>query len=342
MTETITNQERQGKDKRRRAWTVRLLVALLLLLLFAAVAVAVYLYSLVDSLKRTAEQMYQPLPAALASRPLHKGQPASPRAAGIEDVPPITILLLGIDQWAQDKGRTDTMILAAVHPGKKSTLLLSIPRDTRVKLAGSGAWDKINHSYAYGGTEMTLHTVYALLKIPLDYYISVNMDGFERIIDELGGVEVHNQTAYQYWGYQFPEGKIQLDGERALAYARMRYYDPKGDLGRNQRQQQVLKGLLEKLKQPSLLTDYERILSQVSEHVKTNIQFAEWRTFISSYRPAAENIETEQLAGRGELIDGIYYYIVSPEEINRVRGRFQAFLASAAEFVPRPLGGAMP
>lgn len=327
--------------KRRRARKIVLLPVSLLLLL-ALTVVAVSLYNAFHSLQRAAEQMYQPLPNTAASRPLRESLPETNTASNIAEVRPITILFLGIDQWEGEKGRTDTLLLAAVHPGKKRTLLLSIPRDTQAELAGSGRWDKINHAYAYGGTEMTLHTVHSFLGIPLDYYVSVNMDGFEQIIDALGGVEVHNQTAYQYWGYQFPEGIIQLDGERALAYARMRYFDPAGDLGRNRRQQQVIKGLLDKLKKPTLITNYDHLLSQIGEHVKTNIRFAEWQELIISYRPAAEHVESEQLDGWGEIIDGVYYYIVTPEERTRVRERFLAFLAEEEVVVLRPLGGAIP
>ncbi|UFJ42507.1 LCP family protein [Brevibacillus humidisoli] len=333
MTYSRTVTRRQAIDAKRRTQKVRLLRFAVSLLLLLLAAIAAYLYSFYYTIKLTADRVYQPLDTSPTVR--HNKMPI------LVNAKPITILLFGVDQRENDRGRSDTLLLAAVHPAKKTTLLVSIPRDTRTELVGRGTLDKINHAYAFGGTEMTINTVQAFLDISIDYYVSVNMEGFEQLIDVLGGIEVQNQTAYQYWGYQFPVGTIHLDGERALAYARMRYYDPAGDLGRNLRQQQVIKAILDKAKM-SLVTNNHEILERIGASVKTNLHYEEWKEVIGRYRPAAENVETDQLRGSGKVIDGIYYYIVTPEERARVHDRFEAFLLEDTTERHWPLGGAVP
>ncbi|WP_322398685.1 LCP family glycopolymer transferase, partial [Clostridium perfringens] len=107
--------------------------------------------------------------------------------------------------------------------------------------------DKINHAYAFGGVEMSGSSVENFLQYPIDYYIKVDMEGFSSIVDSLGGVTVNNNMGFAYAGYDFDEGKLNLNGDEALAFSRMRFEDPKGDLGRNTRQREVLKGILNKL-----------------------------------------------------------------------------------------------
>src|SRR5690606_15649276 len=105
---------------------------------------------------------------------------------------PFSVLMLGVDERAGDKGRSDTMIVITVNSEKNSMEMLSIPRDTRLEIVGKGIDDKINHAYAFGGVEMAMNTVEKFLDIPIDYYIKVNMEGFKDIVDTVGGVSVNN------------------------------------------------------------------------------------------------------------------------------------------------------
>ncbi|WP_317951459.1 LCP family glycopolymer transferase, partial [Rossellomorea marisflavi] len=145
---------------------------------------------------------------------------------------PFSVLLLGVDERAGDKGRSDTMIVVTVNPHEKTTKMLSIPRDTLVDIVGRGTRDKINHAYAFGGVEMSMDTVEEFLDIPIDYYAKINMEGFKDIVNAVGGVTVNNDFTFSSGGYTFNEGQLSLNGEKALAYTRMRKQDPRGDFGR--------------------------------------------------------------------------------------------------------------
>src|SRR5690606_4075310 len=167
-------------------------------------------------------------------------------AIDINEADPISILLMGVDERSGDAGRTDTLIVVSVNPNTNSMQMLSIPRDTYVELVGRGTQDKINHAYAFGGVDMTIDTVENFLDVPIDYYVKVNMEGLEQIVDALGGIQVESTFAFSYEGSTFEEGTLTLTGEEALRYARMRKGDPKGDFGRQDRQKQVIAGIIDK------------------------------------------------------------------------------------------------
>ena len=100
-----------------------------------------------------------------------------------------TIMIMGVDERADDVGRSDTLMVATIDPKLDQAALLSIPRDTRVKIKGHG-YDKINAAYAYGGERLTQSTVEDFLGVNMDHYIIVNVKAFQRIIDALGGVDI--------------------------------------------------------------------------------------------------------------------------------------------------------
>lgn len=154
---------------------------------------------------------------------------------------PFSVLLLGVDERESDAGRSDTIVVMTVNPTVQSTKMVSIPRDTYTEIIGRNAKDKINHAYAFGGTVMAVASVESLLDIPIDYIATINMEGFESIVDNIGGVSIVNELGFNVDNYAFPEGEIHLDGETALVYVRMRYEDPRGDFGRQDRQKRSLK-----------------------------------------------------------------------------------------------------
>lgn len=90
-----------------------------------------------------------------------------------------TVMIMGVDSREGDVGRSDTLMVAAIDPKKKQAALLSVPRDTRVKIKGHG-WDKINAAYAYGGHDLTRQTVEQFLGVPMDHYVIINMESFEK------------------------------------------------------------------------------------------------------------------------------------------------------------------
>ncbi|MET3697036.1 LytR family transcriptional attenuator [Bacillus oleivorans] len=292
------------------------IVSILVVLLGAA---GVYGFNIYQSLKETTETMHTPI---------ERVQPEKrPEKVTLEKKDPFSVLLMGVDKRENDSGRSDTMVVLTVNPNTNSVKMLSIPRDTRVEIIGRDTEDKINHAYAFGGVAMSMATIENFLDIPIDYYIEINMEGFKDIVDAVGGVEVNNAFAFNYEGYTFEEGTLQLSGEEALAYSRMRYEDPNGDFGRQQRQRQIISAIIKKGASLSSLWNYSNIFDALGANVKTNLTFEEMVDIQRNYGSAAKNIEQYQIAGNGQMINSIYYYMVSDEE----RARLQDLLRQHLE-----------
>lgn len=90
---------------------------------------------------------------------------------------------------------------------------------------------------------MAMDTVQKYVDIPIDHYVSINMKGLKELVDAVGGIEVNNDLTFSQDGYDFTIGKITLNGDQALSYSRMRYEDPNGDYGRQERQRKIVEGV---------------------------------------------------------------------------------------------------
>ncbi|MFE5292874.1 LCP family protein [Isoptericola sp. NPDC056618] len=149
--------------------------------------------------------------------------------------------------------RTDTiMVLQKPRSGPAS--LISIPRDTYTEIPGHDP-NKINAAYSFGGAPLLVETVEGLTGLSIDHYVEVGFGSVEEIVDAVGGVElcydrdVDDPKSELTW----EAGCHMADGETALAFSRMRYSDPKGDIGRAERQQQVIAAVAAKVVKPSVL-----------------------------------------------------------------------------------------
>ena len=245
----------------------------------------------------------------------------------MEKKDPLNVLLLGVDEREGDRGRSDSMMILSLNPEAQETKIISIPRDTRTVMEGNepeaGRLDKINHAYAFGGTNMSVSTVERFLDIDLDHYVRVNMEGLAMLVDTVGGITVDNPLDWYdegdyLEGYHYKKGDITLDGPQALGYVRMRYEDPNGDAGRNERQRQVIEAILEKGNQIGSVTKLNEFMSVLGNHVKTDIDLVGVRDLFFHYRQASQQISNYQMSGRDAMIDGIYYLQVDPQEIDRV------------------------
>ncbi|MGX1827038.1 LCP family glycopolymer transferase [Paenibacillus taichungensis] len=301
---------------------LKLTLSALSLLLLGILGYGIFVYYTVKS---TANNMYEPLdsvePVSIVT------DVRGGKEININDNDPFTVMVMGVDERNTDVGRTDTIIVLSVNPAKKSVLMFNIPRDTRTEIVGHDTVDKINHAYAFGGVNMAVDTVEKFLDSPIDYYIKVNMQGFKQLVDILGGVEVNNQFEFDYQGHHYSEGLIKLNGNEALGYTRMRYDDPRGDLGRNSRQRQVLEYLMHSTLQISNVIHLKTILSEIENNVRTDITFEEMKSMLVNYRSVMENIETVELEGEGTKINGVYYYLIDQEERNRAHELIQKHLA---------------
>lgn len=244
------------------------------------------------------------------------------KAVDLEEQDPLSILLLGIDTGdlgRTEQGRSDTMMVATVNPKEKKTTIVSIARDTYVQIVGHGTDDKINHAYAFGGAAMSMDTVESYLDIPIDHYVAINMKGLKELVDAVGGVEVSNSGEFTQSGYTFKHGLNTLDGDRALAFSRMRKEDPRGDYGRQERQRAIVVGVVKKLLSMDGITKYQEVLEAMESNVTTDMHFADMKKIALNYRDAFTNVKTEQMQGEGFMQDNISYQRVSEDELKRVQ-----------------------
>lgn len=298
-----------GKKKNKKRIVLQVAGLFFLIVL---VGIGVYGFTIYKSLTDTVETMHQPIDREISQKRLEK--------ITLEKKDPFTVLMLGVDERVGDRGRSDTIIVLAVNPNNQSVKMLSIPRDVRTKIVGHGTVDKINHAYAFGDVKMAMETVENFLDIPIDYYLKINMEGFKDIVDAVGGVTVNNDLDFTSNGKHFKKGTINLNGDKALAFSRMRYEDPNGDFGRQHRQRQIIEAIIHEGASLSTLTNFGDIFNALGKNVKTNLNFNEMVDIQRNYKDASHQIDQISLSGQGTMIDGIYYILVPEKERMRVQG----------------------
>ncbi|EEM03192.1 Transcriptional regulator, LytR [Bacillus pseudomycoides] len=242
---------------------------------------------------------------------------------------PFSVLIMGIEDYATDgqNGRTDSLMFATINPKTKNVSLMSIPRDSRVTIAGKNKKDKINAAHAYGGEKMALDTVENFLRVPVDHYVKIDFKGFKGIVDAVGGITVDVPFNFEersdidyYKLIQFKQGQQELNGEEALAYVRMRKQDPNGDYGRAARQRQVLAAVVHKLNSASTVFKIKDLAEVVGKYVKTDIPVSDGLALynkLSGFDPS--NIKTIKLEGEDKKLNDIYYFIPDEMSVQNVR-----------------------
>ena len=233
-----------------------------------------------------------------------------------------TILVMGVDVREDDVGRSDTLMVATVDPHTDQATLLSIPRDTRVRIYGYG-YDKINAAYAFGGEPLTEKTVENFLGIDIDHYVIVNVHSFVKIIDAIGGVDIYVPKRMYYedpWDddggllIDLYPGQQHMDGKTAVTY--VRYRDEEGDIGRVKRQQQFMEACLDKVTSPEIITHIPEIIREVMYAVETDMSFRELLELAGTLKAAQSNgLVTDMVPGYPLYIDDISYWIPDVEEI---------------------------
>lgn len=227
-----------------------------------------------------------------------------------EDGDRVNVALLGMAGGAHyGPLLTDTIIIASIKPSTEEVALISIPRDLVVQIPGYG-WRKINHANAFGevqnpdhGGELASQVISQTFNIPIHYYIRVDFAGFENVIDDLGGItiEVENllddkrfpilgketaTTSERYEHLYVEPGRVKMDGELALKYARSR--QAKGiegsDFARSKRQQQVLLAVKDKGLSLGTLANpikISRLMDTLAKHLSTNLEVWEILRFFN-------------------------------------------------------------
>lgn len=242
------------------------------------------------------------------------------------------ILLLGVDSngsktdpWSGT--RSDTIVLLNIDPKTRSVNAISIPRDSKVFVADGHGVQKINAAHALGGVRLTKQTVEETLGVRVDRYIVVSDEAVKKLVDALGGIPIYVEKRMNYDDYSgqlhvhLSKGLNVLDGRQAVGYLRFRH-DGLGDIGRTQRQQWFLRGLLEKIQTPQAIAKIPEMLNIASTYVKTDLSLYE----MSQYAAMAKSfdiskIQVATLPGSPNKKGSISYWILDPEKTQEVLNR---------------------
>ena len=286
---------------------------------------------------------------------------------------PFSILVLGTDVGELNRDRTgltDSMMLVTVNPKTNKTTMVSIPRDILTAIPGyeDSFPQKLNSAYAFGGVGATMKAVQNYLNVPVDSYALVNMKGLETLVNKVGGVSVESQMDLQYsqdtahdYGpnlYRFHKGstkweksddngvtwsssKTKLDGDAALAFSRMRYDDPQGDYGRQQRQRLVMQAMIKKAINADTLLNSSFIKS-LSKYAQTDLSFNDIVKIAQKYRSAAKHQDSDHMQGTGVMLSGVSYQAVTDTEKQRVTDKLRKQLGLSAKETGSQFGGDVP
>lgn len=279
----------------------------------------------------------------------------------------VNLVLLGLDRSAaRDSGtnlfRPDTIIIAAIDTRSANVSMVSIPRDSYVKIYGRDTYDKINHSYMYGyysvseeedrhraGIKTTLFTVQDFLGgLPLHGYLVLDMNGAAEIIDSVGGiyydVEDDIRSDYGRGSVQIEKGYQLLDGTKALQYTRNRADYLGGERGRTIRQQKILRALFKKMISFEGILKMPALFSAIQANIETDLSLPRLAALgLLGFRVDRDHMATASFSGEGRLSnrDGqnIYYLLVNEAErvemIKRIFG-VEVQLRSSLE-LPGPI-----
>jgi len=236
------------------------------------------------------------------------------------------VLILGVDSnnLNNTKCRTDTIMVASLNLENNKASIISIPRDTRVKIKGRKYKDKINHAHVYGGVALTIDTVEELLNIPIHNYIKIDYKALEKVIDEIGGVHIDVPIDMKYSDpYADPplyinleKGPQILSGEKAIQFVRFRKGYKDQDIGRISSQQHFIRAVLEEISQPKNIIKIPKLIDILIENTETNLS----KTQIVKYSLKGIKINSSEinmvtLPGTSKLYNGVWYYDVSQEDI---------------------------
>ena len=257
------------------------------------------------------------------------------------------IIVLGVDERAEehDVGRSDTLFVVMFDTKNKAASLLSVPRDTRVRIKGHG-WDKINHAYAYGGRELTQKTTEELLGIKINNYVMVDFKGFVGLVDAIGGVDINvekNMYYYDTWdGFRIDlkKGMQHMDGKTAIQY--VRYRDEEGDIGRIRRQQHFIMAVYDRITSANMLLHIPGLAKQLTNMVKTDLPLTDMVDLGRALHAMvkAKGLAMATVPGTPEYIDGISYWLPDITDLREQMVKMQgatmtATYKSAAELMEK-------
>jgi len=220
---------------------------------------------------------------------------------------PFNIYISGIDTFGNinSSSRSDVNILVSVNPKTEKILITWIPRDYYLKINNSNYKDKLTHAGIYG-IDTSIYAIENLLDVDINYYVKVNFTSVINIVDSLGGITIDNDESFNgydvdnnYKKYTFKKGMITLDGTETLVYVRERHNVSGGDLGRGRHQVIVLEALINKIKNPDIIKNYNNLIKSLDKSFVTNMSKNTILSFVKKELISSRNwqIASETLTG---------------------------------------------
>ena len=238
----------------------------------------------------------------------------------------VNILLLGVDNLSADDNkenmRTDTMMVFSVDPKTKTGFILSIPRDTKVKVEDYNG--RINSAYSLGGIDFTIKAVKSLLNIPIHHFMEVDYQALSKTVDDIGGVEVDVPMDMIYddpyakppLHIELKQGLQILDGEKSMQFLRFRHGYADQDLGRIKSQQAFMNSVIKKVLSAESIKQIPNYIDTFYTYVKTDMSLTEvFQTASKFIDIKPYNIKRETLVGDAKLLHGVAYYIHDEEKM---------------------------
>ncbi|OGO76609.1 MAG: hypothetical protein A2Y23_05430 [Clostridiales bacterium GWB2_37_7] len=232
----------------------------------------------------------------------------------------VNVLVIGVAN-----GLADTMMLASFNPRSKDIQIYSIPRDTYYARKGvSGtAQRKINASYGKGKAEGVVKSVEGLTGVPVNYYVQIDYNAVENIVDAIGGIKIEVPANMNYddpaddLKIHFEKGQVIKSGEDIVKILRWRKNNKgggyaEGDLGRIGMQQEVVKLGIEKVIKGNLVLNFMKLQGPIQENVKTNMTPKQMMFYITKASTVkSENISLQTLPGGTKNINGLSFFVVN-------------------------------
>lgn len=258
----------------------------------------------------------------------------------VEHTDPFSLLLLGIDQRDNEPSRSDTIIYSVVRPEDNKVLLLSIPRDSYTEIVGRDVKSKINSAYAHGEAKMAMDTVENLLENKVDFYAAINFNGLKDIVDAVGGVELpikkNIENKSKAHEKLFVEANKPIySGEEALGYVR---YREDSDFNRTMRHRIFLSAFMNRALEVKNLTKIPDVIQIAGSNFTTNmtsdfiVKFAE-SLYMKDSTPTISNY---MLKGEGATRSGVWFYDLSEDDLQYVRGMIASWLDPDATEIIEP------
>ncbi|MFD2830028.1 LCP family protein [Corticicoccus populi] len=299
----------------------KIIISIIVILAVVLVGVGIYIFNLFNAFEQGVSDSYQSTDRERSELREDDGD---------ESPDSFTILILGIDEsesrsesdkFEENDFRTDTMILATFNKDENEVKLVSIPRDTLSYFPEENYFDKITHAHRINGPDSSISAVESLLNVPVDYYARVNMNALVDVVDTLDGVnfdvpfDMDEPDSTDDGRTVLEAGEQELNGEEALAVVRSRKVDT--DLGRGNRQLEMVEAILEKAKSTGALTQIDDLISVVAGNSRHNLESETVRSLATYYAFNTVEFNNVQLRGTDYWNpgNGAYFYMADPEHL---------------------------